>query len=217
MDLADHAGADQLDDAAAVVAGVALVAHLGDQLGIGLGQLGQLAALLDRVGKRLLHEDVQAALHGLTGGDGVVVVGRSDQDRVDILPRVQHLAVVAEAFGLVVGVLKRLLLRLDGAGLVDHRGVHVVVVDVGRGHDVLAGQLGHVGRALPARADHRDVDLVAGLQGPRRAQRRSGQGGRRSAGQYGAPAEALGSEVTCEGLVRSHVPPRSVWIGRHLA
>ena len=39
---------------------------------------------------------------------------------------------------------------------------HEVVVGVGGGDDVLAGQLRHVRSPLPAAADHRDIDLVAG-------------------------------------------------------
>ena len=103
-DLADHTPPDQLDDAPAIVAGVALVAHLGDQAGVLSGQRQQAAALLDGVGQRLLHIDVDTALHRHTGGHGVVVVGRGDEDGVDVLLRVEHLAVVGERRGAVVGV-----------------------------------------------------------------------------------------------------------------
>ena len=113
--LADHPGADQLDNPAAIVAGMALVAHLGHQVGVGLGQVRQLATFLDRVGQRLLDENVQAPLHRMPRRHRMVMVGCRDQDRVDVAARIQHLAVVAEPLGLVIGVLERLLLRLDGA------------------------------------------------------------------------------------------------------
>ena len=73
---------------------MALVAHLGDQLRILAREVEQRAALLDRVGQRLLHIDVDAALHRHPRRDGVVMVGRGDDDRVDVLLRVEHAAVV---------------------------------------------------------------------------------------------------------------------------
>ena len=103
-DLADHTAPDQLDDAAAVVAGVALVAHLGDQVGVLFRQREQPSAFLDGVGQGFLHIDVDAALHRHAGGHGVVVIGRGDEDGVDVLLRVEHPAIVGERRGAVVGV-----------------------------------------------------------------------------------------------------------------
>ena len=82
------------------VEGVPLVAHLRDDLVL-LGGLHQLADLVDRVRQRLLAVDVLAALDGGHGGHRVGMVGRGDDDRVDLLVHlVEHLAEVAELLGL---------------------------------------------------------------------------------------------------------------------
>ena len=72
---ADHAGADQFDNPAAVVAGMALVAHLGDHFRTSASQGVELAAFLDGVGQGFLHEHMQAALHRHARRNGVVMVG----------------------------------------------------------------------------------------------------------------------------------------------
>ena len=55
-----------------------------DLLGL-LDRLGDLAGLVDRVGHRLFAVDVLAGLHGVDRHLGVPVVGRGDQDGVDVL------------------------------------------------------------------------------------------------------------------------------------
>ena len=190
---ADHPAPDQFDHAAPVVSGMALVAHLGDELRIGLRQPQQQATLRLRIGQGLLHIDVDAALHRPTGGDGVVMVGRGDDDGVDVLPRIQHPPVVGEALGFVVGLLQRHAGGEEVPLLVGERLQHMVVVHIGGGDDVLAGQLEHVGRTLPARPDRRDVHPIARRQTPRRAKRRSRDGpdrGNRHSAEKGATGEA---------------------------
>jgi hypothetical protein len=175
-DLANHPAPDEFDDAPAIVAGVALIAHLGDQVGVLPGQGQQAAAFLDRVGEGLLHIDVDATLHGHAGGDGVVVVGCGDQDSVDVFPGVEHLAVVGESRGPVVGVAQGFAAWKQPRALVQHAAPDGVVVDVAGGHDVLVGQLVHVDPALSASADDGDIDLVAGGERPR-GEGRGGQCG----------------------------------------
>ena len=92
-DLAQHARADDLDDPVIVLAGVDQVAHLGDALGL-LGRVDHRPALGDPVRQRLLAIDVLAGLAGEDGRDRVPVVGRGDDDGVDVLA-VEHLAEVA--------------------------------------------------------------------------------------------------------------------------
>jgi hypothetical protein len=78
---------------------VALVAHLGRDL-VFMGRLGEDAGLEDGMGDRLLHIDVLAATHALHRDVGMGMVGRGDDDRVDVLLLVQHLAEIREERGL---------------------------------------------------------------------------------------------------------------------
>ena len=77
------------------------------------------AALVHGVGQRLLAVDVLAGLEGQHGGRRVVVVGRGDQHRVDVL-LVEQLAVIDHEAGLGES-----LAHLAGA----------VLVHVAQGHD----------------------------------------------------------------------------------
>ena len=82
----------------------------------------RLADLADRMGQRLLAVDVLAAIDGGHRRHGVVVVGRADEDPVDILLHlVQHLAEIAELLGL----------GIPGQGLAG-----VTPIDVAQGDDV---------------------------------------------------------------------------------
>ena len=99
-DVADGPGGDVLGHAADRLAAIALVAHLRQDLLLP-GGLGQGIALGDVVGQRLLAEDVLAVVDGADGRRGVVVVGRGDQDHVEVLVAlVEHLAIVVEDLGL---------------------------------------------------------------------------------------------------------------------
>ena len=59
--------------------------------------------LLDAVGQRLLAIDVLAGLAGQDGDDRVPVVGRGDDDRVDVLA-IEDLAEVAVGLGRPAGL-----------------------------------------------------------------------------------------------------------------
>ena len=150
MHLADGPVADPLDQQAARLEGVALVAHLRDDL-VFLGGLGHRAAFGDRVGQRLLAVDVLAVLHGGDRGHGVVMVGRGDHDGVDLFGHlVEHLAEVAE------------LLRL---GMVVERADDAIITPVGvaKGHDIVAARHGaDVAPAHRADADAGDIQLLTG-------------------------------------------------------
>ena len=91
---ADRPGLDQLDDPAVVVAGVDLRAHLGGDLGL-RGRLADDPGLPDVVRQRLLAIDVLAQLQGGQGGEGVGVLGRAHDDRVELAGVVVELAEVA--------------------------------------------------------------------------------------------------------------------------
>ena len=125
----DRAAVNQLVAGAGVVGRVTLVAHLRDDLAI-LRFLGQDARFLDRPAERLLHVDVLAEIHRQRRDRRVHVIRRSDDDRVDVLLLLEHLAVVTvlrelrqvlvdEAPGVLAAVLRRpagvgFLLRLRG-------------------------------------------------------------------------------------------------------
>ena len=80
---ADRAGLDQLDDAAVVVAGVDLRAHLRGDLRLGR-RLADDAGLPDVVRQRLLAVDVLAELQGRQRGEGVRVLAGADDDGVEL-------------------------------------------------------------------------------------------------------------------------------------
>ena len=94
-DLADGAPHDVLDGAAFPVARVTLVAHLRDDALL-LGRfLLQVPRFVNRPAERLLDVDVLAGIHRVRGNDGVHVIRRRDDDRVEVLLLLEHLAVVA--------------------------------------------------------------------------------------------------------------------------
>ena len=104
--LADGAGLEPLLHQAQALFRVALVAHLRDDLVLPR-RLGQGAGLGDGAGHRLLHVDVLAELHRLHRDEGVHVIGRRDEDRVDVLLLLEHHAevlVFRGGFGKSAGV-----------------------------------------------------------------------------------------------------------------
>ena len=84
----------------AVVVAPLLRADLHDAVGL-LGDLAELLPLVDRERERLLAVDVLAGLHGVDADLGVPVVGRADDDGVDVLA-VEDLAVVLVDVGLAL-------------------------------------------------------------------------------------------------------------------
>ena len=148
MDLAhrpDGPVPQPLVDQPVALEGHALVAHLRGDLVLARG-LGQGAGFVEGAGQRLLAVDVLAPLDGRHGDDRVRVVGRADDDRVDALLPVEHLAEV---------------LVLGGLGVLLERVGRVAPVHVAQGHDVLAGDLLDVPAALAADAHAGDVQLLA--------------------------------------------------------
>jgi hypothetical protein len=143
-DRADESGFVPLAHLPDAVGGVALVAHHGLDFVL-LGGLGEGAGLPDVMRQRFLREDVLAALHGRHRGGEVRVVGRGDDDDVDVGGElVEHHAEVAE-LGNGGEV------REFGLGLGDFAGV-----DVAHGHDGETG-LTDVGEGDAAAADKRQI------------------------------------------------------------
>ena len=190
-DLADESGGDPLGDLTDAFAGMPLVAHLGHDL-IFVGRLGEDAGFEDGMGDRLLDVDMLASAHALHGDVSVRMVGRGDDDRVDVLALVEHLAEVGEQRGL------RELLDRPGAA---------AEVQVAERDDILVRGIPHVAAADAAETNGGDVQLPA-----RRGRRSDGRSltGRRlggaagdghgRGGQAGLTKEGTTIELGCHGV-----------------
>src|SRR5579864_7576723 len=115
----------------------------------------------------LLAVDMLAQLQRWQRGERVRVLGRADDNRVEVVGVVIELAEVIELA----------CTRICDCGLVNRRLVHVA-----QGHDVLRRHLAQVVCAAAARADHRDVEFFVQASAARdgrhsqRAYRRACQG-----------------------------------------
>src|SRR5881628_688672 len=126
---------------------VALIPHLGHELGVSAGVLRQHTHLPHGPRQRLLDVRMLARFHGTQSGRGMRVIGRGNRDRVDALRfLVEHLPVVPVALRL------RVALKGVFGGL---------PVDVAQRVDVLALHALHVVAAHAAHANAGDVELVA--------------------------------------------------------
>ena len=97
---------------------VALVAHLRHDL-VFPCRLGQRPRLADGARQRLLHVDVLPELHRRHRDDGVIVIGRGDDDRVDVFLLLEHLAEV---------LVQHRLRELLGDAVLRHRRLRRVAV-----------------------------------------------------------------------------------------
>ncbi len=190
----DRAVLDPFADQPELLAGVALVAHLGLHLVLA-GGLGQHAGLPHGARQRLLNVDVLAPLHGGHRNHGVQVVRRGDDHRVDVLLLVEHLAEI------------RPLLRV---GILLEDGGRVLGVHVAQGHDVLARALGDVVLPHAADADAGDVQLLARGRVARAAQdvpghNRECRHGRRRADELAA-ATGPNRSISSAGFVMIYLP-----------
>ena len=108
-DVADHAGPDEFAQAPVAVLAMALVAHLSGGLGLA-GHGAQFAGFGDVVAERLFAIHAFTQLHCHHRGQRVVVVGRGNADRVNLLADlVEHHAVIGE--GLDLGRVRPLALE----------------------------------------------------------------------------------------------------------
>ncbi len=149
--------------------------------------LDDLAAFGDRIGQRLLQEDVFAGVGGGDGNRRVPMVGSDDEDPVDVLAA-QQLAEI----GIGVAALVAFVGQLLGIDHV-HQPLGVLApvgIDVAHGHDprprfkAAINELLHISPALPADADAPQLHRIAGdrlsEQHPRRDDRRCDRRGRGS-------------------------------------
>ena len=150
LDGADGAGLDQFNDAAVVLGGVDLDAHLGRRAGF-LGGETDLACFVDVVGEGFFAVDVLLMLQGTHGRQGMGMLAGADDDGVEVLGAVEELAEVGEllCFGEFLG------------GLFDGRPV-----DVAEGDDVLGTDAASIAASAATGADDGDVEFVVEVSSP---------------------------------------------------
>ena len=148
--VANDAAPNEFNGAAQASFGGALVAHLRDDFVFG-SSFAHDARFVNGARKRFFAVNMLAAFHGRDGGNGMGVIGRGDENGVDLLFHfVEHFAEILIAFG-------------SGMFLVDVTGAFEI--DVAEGDEVVA----HVGKsveaaaALAADADARDVEFAVRL------------------------------------------------------
>ena len=211
-DVADGAVPDPLADEPRAFLRMALVAHLGDDLGL-LGGLGQDAGFLDGMRQGLLDVNVLAQLDGGHGDDGVVVVGDRHGDGVDALFLFQHPPEIAVLGRLLVHGLFGRFEVLGAEEVGDH-----LVVDVAEGDDVLRADAAGIREAHAADADAGDIQGVArrfflfgrpdDVTGD---DHQAGRGRRRRANELpAAPERFAGSGGFC-AFVHVHLPIRQIF------
>ena len=159
-DLAEDAAHEDLDRAALAVRAVAVVAHLRDDAARPR-DVAEALGLPPRAHERLLHVDVAAALHRGDRAGGVHVVGRRDDDRVEVLLLVKQRA----------PVLVRTHLRAARRDLLRGRA-QAVEVHVAERDDLFAEAVERiqVRAAAPARADEGHAQTLAPVAEAGRAQ-----------------------------------------------
>ena len=134
----------QFDDAAIVVGSVNLRAHLCGYLRLD-SRFRHHARFPNRVGQRLLAVDVFAEPQRRHRRQGMRVLRRADNDRVEQFRVVVELAEIHVLFGPPIS-LRRL--------------VQALLIHIDERHDVLAGHAGGVAGAAPAGADDGHVQLL---------------------------------------------------------
>ena len=144
-------------------------------------------AFRDRERRGLLQIHVLAGLDRMDGDDSVPVIGRADDDRVDVLVREQFLVVAVRGDAVV------LLPGLLAVILVDQRAgvLGTMAVEIADGHDsrglVFPDPRQIVHARNPSVADGADVDAIGGRERPEHGRRHD----RRESGQDGCRDEAF--------------------------
>ena len=147
LQLADRAVPDHLPDPVEVLVLMALGADLGGELALVLEIVGaDHADLLHAVAERLLAVDMLAAVHAPVGDEGVGMIRRAADHRLDVL-LVEELPPVHV---------------LLGPGELLRPKSQVLFVHVAQGDNVLAGEAAEMGFAAAPRADEGNVELVTG-------------------------------------------------------
>jgi hypothetical protein len=174
--LADHAVGDGLARLPPLVAGSGLRSNLENALGL-FHRVDQLLDLLVGMAHGLFEVDIFAVVHRIQSDLGVPVVGRGDNDRIDIRAA-HHFAIIEVPFAFELRGVFALALLVDIAHRDDLAGV-VLIADL----------LEHRGdmAAASTNADHADIDAivrsehaVAAHLGPARGENGLGHSDRKS-------------------------------------
>ena len=182
-DLANRAGPDVFAQLAIAFLAVALISHLRGNFCLGRHR-AHLPRLGDVVADGLFAIDVYAPLHCHHGRQGVVVIGRGDEHRVNLLAQlVEHFPVVGERLnfaGVAAFVGQRLL---DGG--------NALVVHVHDSNQVFIERGFQVLHRPPAAADLHDANFFASIGSGEDVEGRSGQdaGGERALFQKGTTSQ----------------------------
>ncbi len=144
-DRSDRAGLNDFHRAAEAIFSAALISHLGGDFIFGR-HLAHHPRFVNRMGQRLLAIDMFAQLHGHDAGRRVVMIGRGDDDGIDLLYLFEHLAVIAIKTGA----------RIFLAALAQPGVIHIA-----KRHDVFAGAGVGVAGAFAVGADDGDVEFFA--------------------------------------------------------
>ena len=170
-----------------------LVAHLRQHLLLSR-RLGQGVTLGNIVGQGLLREDGLAQVNGPNGRRRMVMVGRGDEDDVNVLLAfLEHLAVI------VVGLGRRLVLDLVAELLELAR--ELVVVHVTNRHEALAHGAVEAVAAHAVSGNNGDAELRVGRIRP---QQRGHTDVLRSGGHAGEGGSALKKTTTTKLGVLFH-------------
>ena len=204
-DVSDCTGPDEVGCLLAVARRPAMDARLHDSIGPP-GGFDHATAFVNCQRKWLLDVHVLARVAGVDHHQGVPMVGRCDDDGIDIGPRNQ-VSVISDEGG-----------RRPG----DLGGVfHVVAADVADGDDLLVGVLlggSQKRRAAVADSDEAESHSVVRPADPLVGKGRQGRGLRESSAgchvQVRAPSVAHGtSHPDAEGSGASAVDPRAIALG----
>src|SRR5262249_46699893 len=169
----------------------------GDDLVLLLGGIDDGDRLGDRARHRLLHVDVLAGVHGVQGHAGVPVVGRGDDDDIDVLLAEDGAVVLADVL-LVVLVDAAALGGREQATALAAAQLGVALPDVadGDGDDALLLLLHlqddvDVLLAAAADAEEADTQVLVGAEDAAVAGGAEGQGGRPGGGRLEEVAAVL--------------------------
>ena len=146
VNFADGTVPNEFAELARAFGSLALVAHLRGDFFLARG-LGELAGFPDGMSERLFAIDMLAKLDGVHGGEGVMMIRSGDDDRVDVLLFIEHLAIIF--------ILFRFRKFFEGAGAVRP-------IDIAKCDDVFAAHSIDIAGALAGDADGGDVQAFIG-------------------------------------------------------
>ena len=148
--ITDRTRLNQFDDAVDVVNRVSLNAELSNDL-LFLRRLRHDTSFFDRVCHRFFAIQVLAQLHRHHRGMEMSMVGRTDDDRINLI---LHLIVHAPEI-VKLPCFRKALIRIP----------RTTIVHVAQGHDILALDTIQVGRASAADTNNRDIQLFVSRSG----------------------------------------------------